>query len=597
MKMNSPNKVIKAILYASLLVFIAFAAYILHINQEVFYTAHDRSEFLFGTPFFHTLMSKPFGLMQYVGAWFTQFFYHPALGAGLLATIWVLIFFVGVKAFRLEGKATNGRQDFRTGTSALMLLPIACLLASVVDLGYWIYIFTIRGYWFSQSIGYLLMLLLLWAARCTPRKWHIAWYLLAFCIYPVLGWFALLFVLCLILTEKLTWREILGVVVLIFTPAIWHSLYYSNLKFDDVMLAGLPRFVTASDYSEHLSFPFWVLGAVSAIIALCGRYLSKVRKVMWFVPVLCTAASIVFTLSFLFHDRNYTDEMRMVRYAETDDWQEVLSVVAENTKPTTTMLFLKNIALMNKGGLLDRSFKMGNISHPIYNPDSVHVTLLDIASPLVYYNYGMMNEAIRLNYEMSIQSGFSPFYLKMLSRCALAKGDKKLVERYNTLLHHHPFYGNWKPAAVTSQVNELQKSFPDELTGVENSDSYVVNSISLWYEADNKVASEQALFYSMLRCDSRRFWPSLRQYVKLHKGEAFPIHAQEAYILFMDKAPEEKRMMIPVEQAVYDRYKQFWEILQNRVKPGVTLGKVGEDMRKEWGDTYWYYNIFGRTIY
>ena len=67
--MNKENKISRAIFWGSLLAYIAFVIYILYINQEVFYTAHDRSEFLFGTPFFHTLMQKPFGLMQYVGAW------------------------------------------------------------------------------------------------------------------------------------------------------------------------------------------------------------------------------------------------------------------------------------------------------------------------------------------------------------------------------------------------------------------------------------------------------------------------------------------------------------------------------------------------
>ena len=62
----------------------------------------------------------------------------------------------------------------------------------------------------------------------------------------------------------------------------------------------------------------------------------------------------------------------------------------------------------------------------------------------------------------------------------------------------------------------------------------------------------------------------------------------------MDKAPEKKRMMLPVEQSVYNRYKKFWEVLQNKVVPGTTLKKVGEDMREEFGDTYWWYNIFGR---
>ena len=579
--MMNKSKLSSAILYISLLAFIVFAGYILYINQEVFYTAHDRSEFIYGAPFFHTLLSKPFGLMQYAGAWLTQLFCKPAFGSAVLAAVWALIFLVGIKAFRLQGSA-----------SALMLLPVACLLTSVVDLGYWIYVSTIRGYWFSQSVGYLVMLLLLWATRSTPRKWHLVWYLIGFCIYPLLGWLALLFVLCLAIAEKPTWREFLAIVLLIFTAGIWHTQYYSNLRADNVVMAGLPRFITPSDNTPHLTYPFWALGIVSVLIPLYGKNLKK-----WFVPVLCATAGIAFTCSLMYHDRGYIDEMRMVRCAEDDNWQEVLQIAEANKRPTTTMVFLKNIALMNEGGLLDRSFKLGNDGENINNPDSIHVSLLDIASPLVYYNYGMMNEAIRLNFENAIQAGFSPFYLKVLARCALAKGDKELEERYSTLLHHMPFYGGWQPAPVTVKICELEKAYPDEITGVENSDSYVVNTISLWSDSVSKVASEQALFYAMLRCDSHRFWPSLRNYVKTHMDEEFPLHAQEAYILFMDKAPEKKRMMLPVQQDVYDRYIKFWDALQKLGKPGATLREVGEQMRSEFGDTYWWYNIFGKKIF
>ena len=583
-KMINKNKFTGAVLFVSLLVFILFVVYVLYINQEVFYTAYDRSEFIFGAPFFHTLISKPFGLMQYAGAWLTQLFCRPAFGSAVLAVIWTLIFLVGIKAFRLQGSA-----------SALMLLPVACLLTSVVDLGYWIYVSTIRGYWFSQSVGYFVMVLLLWTARCTSRKWHLVWYLIGICIYPVLGWYALLFVLCLALSEKSTWREFLGVFLLLFAAGIWHAQCYSYLKPEDVVLAGLPRFITPSDSTPRLTLPFWVLAAVSILIPLCNKYLDTL-KFKWIVPLLCAGAGIAFTSSLMYQDRSYTDEMRMVRCAEDDNWQEVLQVAEENPKLTTTMVFLKNIALMNEGGLLDRSFKLGNDAVNINNPDSLHVSLLDIASPLVYYNYGMMNEAIRLNFENAIQAGFSPFYLKMLARCALAVGDEKLVERYTTLLHHQPFYEGWQPAPVTAKIKELQTCYPDELTGVENSDSYIVNGISLWYDSDSKVVSEQALLYAMLRCDSRRFWLALRNYVKLHLDEQFPLHAMEAYILYMDKAPEEKRMMLPVERSVYERYKQFWATLESIAKPGMTIQQVGEEMREEFGDTYWWYNIFGKKF-
>lgn len=568
-------------LYGSILAFIAFVVYILYVNQEVIYTAHDRSEFLYGDTFFNSVMSRPFGAIQYVGGWLTQFFYHPALGSAMLGGIWLLIIIVGIKAFGLKGGAT-----------ALMLLPVACLLTSVVDLGYWIYFLTIRGYWFSQSVGLLLMLLLLLVARRTPRKWHFIWYVTGFLIYPVLGWFALLFVLSLALMDKPSWHEIVCFLVLVFTASIWHNLLYSNMKSEDVAMAGFPRFATPSDISSKLSIPFWIMGGVIVLIPLCGKYLTK-----WFVPVLCTVAGITITSSLMFNDRNYIDEMRMSRSAEANKWKKVVAIAEQAKHPTSSMIMLKNIALMNEGTLLDRSFAMGNEAFSMCNPDSVHVSFLEIAAPVTYYNYGMLNEAFRLSFECAVQAGFSPIYLKMLARCAHANGEDNLAYRYIEQLHRHPFYRNWQPEQVSEKICELHNAYPDEITGVESSDGYIVNSISLWYESDSKLASEQALFYSMMRRDSKRFWASFRKFIKTHTGEEFPVPVAEAYIMYMDKAPEKKRVMIPINKDLYERYKQFWASLENYARSGMSREAVAEKMRSDYGDTYWYYNIFSRRVY
>ena len=471
-----------------------------------------------------------------------------------------------------------------------MLLPISFLLTSIVDMGYWIYVFTVRGYWFSQSVGYFIIVLLLCVARYTPRPWHLAWYLAGICLYPVLGWYALLFVLCLAMSDKVTWREGLGILMLLFTANIWRALLYPDIKLEAVMMAGMPHFIIPTNESPYLTAPFWAVGAVSIFFMLFGRYCNKM-----FVPLLCAAFGMIFTWSFMFQDLNYINEMRMVRAAEADNWEEVLNIYPESSTPTTSMVALKNVALLNEGGLLDRSFKMnGNDGEGIYNTDSLYVSFLEIASSITYYNYGMMNEGFRLAFECGEQTGFSPYYLKMLARCAYANGEIPLVERYTALLHGLPYYADWQPAPVSEKIQELKESYPNDLTGVENSYSYIINEISLWYEADSKVASEQALFYAMLRCDSRRFWASVRKYVKQHPDEEFPEHAQEAYILYMDKAPEEKRIMIPIRQDIYDRYKNFWSTLDVYVKSGINQDEIQKKMRGIFGDTYWYFNIFGR---
>lgn len=579
--MNTKENYAKPVLYASMLAFISFVIYIFCINREVFFTAQDRSEFLYGSQFFNTLMTRPFGLTQYVAAWLAQFFYHPVWGTALLGAIWVLTFIIGKAAFRLHGAA-----------SALMLLPIACLLTSVVDLGYWIYFLTIKGYWFSQSLGYLAMVTLLWAARCTPRKWHIIWYIIGVILYPVLGWFAMLFVICLVLSDNLSNNEIVAIILLFVTANIWHALLYTTMNIKGVLLAGFPIFETPSDKSEMLSLPFWLLGAITILIPLCSKYASK-----WFVPVCCAIAGMVFTWTFMFKDKNYIDEMRIARATESENWQEVLDIFTEVKEPTLSMVALKNLALMYDGGILDRSFKMGNEFIDLYNPESIHVSFLEIASPLAYYNYGMINEGFRLSFECAIQSGFSPFYLRMLARCAKANGERPLAERYISQLQGHPFYADWTPSPMSDKTIALKNSYLNELTGVENSYSYIVNEISLWHQADNKYAAEQALFFSMMRCDSKRFWASIRKYAKTHMNEEVPIHAQEAYILYFDRAPEAKRIMIPVKDDIYERYKDFWTNLENLASSGINPNEIPGIMKMNFGDTYWWYNIFGTKVH
>lgn len=579
---NRKQSLSAASLFGSIMAFVAFVVYVLYTNREVIYTAHDRSEFLFGSTFLADVMSRPFGAMQYAGAWLTQFFFYPTLGSTLLCSLWLLICLVGARAFRLKGGAT-----------ALMLLPVACLLASVVDLGYWIYVFAIRGYWFSQSLGLLVMLLLLWAARVsTPRKWHLVWYLAGFGLYPVLGWFALLFVLCLALTDRPSWRELIAVVVLLVSARIWHTQLFSNLKYEDVAMAGFPRFVTPSDVSARLSIPFYIMGSAVALIPLCSRHLSR-----WFVPVLCTIAGIVITVSFMFTDQNYVDEMRMCRSAEKNDWKEVIAIAEQADRPTSSIIMLKNIALMHQGTLLSRSFPMGNETFDKNDPDSIRVSFLEIAAPTTYYNYGMFNEGFRLSFECAVQSGFSPSYLKMLARCAHANGEDNLANLYIEQLHRHLFYADWQPEPVPAEALELHDAYADEITGVENSDGYLVTSISLWYESDSKLASEQSLFYSMMRRDSKRFWASLRKFIKTHMGEEFPVPVAEAYLMYFDKAPETKRVMIPVNEELYERYKHFWASLENYARSGMDKNAVAQKMRPDYGDTYWYYNIFSQRVY
>jgi len=56
-------------------------------------------------------------------------------------------------------------------------------------------------------------------------------------------------------------------------------------------------------------------------------------------------------------------------------------------------------------------------------------------------------------------------------------------------------------------------------------------------------------------------------------------------------------MIAPVSEEIFNRYNAFWETLGDLVQSGMSKEQVSKEMKPEFGDTYWYYNIFSRRVY
>ena len=129
------------------LVFALLSWYFLMMrNADVLYMQQMRSLFNDTSVFFQQYNAVPAGFLQWAGCYFTQLFYYPALGSGVLILMWIAIFFLLKKAF-----LTSSTQHL----IPLLLIPLVCLLVSEIDLGYWIYYHKNHGYCFSQTLGLL----------------------------------------------------------------------------------------------------------------------------------------------------------------------------------------------------------------------------------------------------------------------------------------------------------------------------------------------------------------------------------------------------------------------------------------------------------
>ena len=150
-------------------------------EPALLFRVNELSVFLYDNIFFEEMMSMPAGILYYVASFLVQFFYYPVLGATVYVALLAVVYWLTYKVF-----------DIPVRYRILALLPVAALLASNTQLGYWIFYLKIPGYYYVALLGVLLSLLAAWVVKkanvyLTPLL-IVGWISL---VYPVLGVYAL----------------------------------------------------------------------------------------------------------------------------------------------------------------------------------------------------------------------------------------------------------------------------------------------------------------------------------------------------------------------------------------------------------------------
>lgn len=585
-----------------ILPFVAFAlfacAVLLGYYPDMLYTAQDHNEFFATQEFAQQTLHSPFGLLSYLGCYLTQFFYYPALGVGILLVLWALIYVLGLRLMRF------GEAELKVGHAALALLPLACLLASLTEVGYWIYTLPLRGYWFSQTLACLVSMLLLWGAQATPVKYRSLWFVLAVIgLFSFTGWASMLFCLGMVAmqlaskpADRMPWYQLAGgiLITIVWPLCVVRYLIFSDMDFATALKAALPYFENNTSATLHHSYPFMLL----ALSTLLLFFAHRIKLKAWMLGSAVAVVIVGMTYLFSFKDDNYLAEMRMNRAAMDDDWQSILVEASKTKTPSRTMVLLKNIALMNTGELGSRSFALENSGVEINNPDSLQINSMLIAAPMIYYNYGKVMYAIRWCMENTVGHGFSPYYLKLYVRCAQASGERKFMNRYLHMLGKTTFHDDWRPRPTTPVIRELQESFSDVIDSDHNNcERYLIENFSLAAGSSSPLVKDLNLFYAMIYRDPKLFWPAFHAFALMSKGANLPLHYQEAYLIMQQNFPAQLPYQVGITQAVSQNYKAFGQTIASLTQQGMSKEEIGAATRDAWHHTYWWYLMYGRTMY
>ena len=576
-----------------LVALLIIAGALLMFESDFLWKLQDQNLFLNTKLFFNEQMVVPGGLLSWMGTYLTQYFYYPWLGTVLLSLCWLLMMWFTKRAFKLSNQ-----------WSALTLVPVALLLLTIVDMGYWVYILKLPGHVFVGTLGTTAVAGLLWVFRALPQRFGLRLIFIvitAILGYPFLGIYGLgttllmgLFVWNL---EQPLWQKITGSVLALagaaIVPQLCYHLVYYQTNLANIYYAALPLFFVTEEYHAYY-LPYYGLALFFVLMVtgegLCKHItLGKFQK--WIVlgtQVLLVAGLAWGVSHFWYKDENFHHELKMQRCIEQNDWQGVVAEGAlQQDEPTRAIVMMRNLALSRLGRQANEMYLYKNGSKRYEAPFDMRLMLC--VGPLMYYQYGMLNYCNRLSTEMGVEFGWRVSNLKLLAKCTILNKEDSEARKYLNLLKHTTFYADW--AEKAREMEELKTvahmmHYPNMLTSDGgNIEKFLMNRLAECTYADDSYFLEQTLLASLYTKDMGQFWYHFQDYSNLHPKDPMPRYFQEAAYLYGKLEGRPYIDQMPFDQSVKQSFESFMQAAERFDDTDVEYAREG---LKAFCHTYYY---------
>jgi membrane protein YdbS with pleckstrin-like domain len=579
------------------------------LENDYLFRVQELNLFLYTPLFFKQQLVVAGGLLTYLGTYFTQFFYYVWLGA-LLLCVWLgVLIWLTHKAFKVSDE-----------WAVLLLIPVALILLTDFDLGYWLYYLKLRGHFFITVIGMSLVVSLVWLYRLIPAgRWlHLCLVVVVALVgYPLAGFYGLL---ALLLMAVITWRRadltltmkavtsIAAIALMLIVPLIYYRQLYYQTNVDFIWFQALPLYPGGEGFSAYF-LPYLFLGLFYLLLsAFYGMDFDlKFLRSRWKKLAMQALISIVAVWGcwhFWFRDEAFRTEIRMDTYCEQQDWEGVLTEMRNyEGEPTRMMVMYKNLALFKLGRAGNEMYTYRDGSKPLNI--SFEVRMAQIGGKRLYLNYGLPNYCYRWCLEDGVEYGWRAEYLKYLVRCSLLNQEWNVAQKYIDILKETRFHHEWAERYEQFAKQKSEKALLDDKefgpifrllyssTNILGSDQSLVELFMLnmlaYRTTDDPQTSELVLLSAIQLKDIPAFWPAFFQYAQLHNGQPMPRHYQEAAFLYGNLEHKVDISHMPFDESVKRDYVEMMEMAKRC--QGMSDEQMKEAFYPRFGKTF-YYNYF-----
>jgi hypothetical protein len=579
------NRFLKYLPYG--LFFLAAFIYYSFFASHIFYFQEKSSLFVFSSDYLKENMQQPGGLLVYISSFLTSFGHYPFAGSFIITAVLLFVIILSSGIIRkISGKSAG---------------PFPWLIALIL-----FYLQCNYQYLFVNNLGILFQLAFFRLALNRPKGWLPVVFIPVW--YYFTGGFALIYVIMYVLWQifERPERFLYRMVTLLILSFVSFYIFAEFLFFQETKnLLTFPWSPEGTGMQTNI-----FTGAVCAICilpvlavirkrnALSDR-LSGQRYALFGSALLVV---IMLSVTIFKYDKKTLNYFRVEKMFVENRFQELIDFNLKNLSSNTLTSYLNNIALCETGRLNDLLFHF-----PQSTDGSTLFLKWEIVSEILrrggyfYYCTGMINEAHRWAFEYMVMKGLTPEGLKMMIKTELINGNYKTAGRYNNILRRTFFYRKdakefdkllYNDAAINSHPEYGQKrriKVKRDFFSITD-DPFINVERVIATDSLNRQAFEYKLAWLLINKDYQGIaneWKNLGRY----NFKSIPVHIEEAGVaiksLYNINLPAAGNLRI--SNVTENRFVTFLQIFQSY---GSNLQSAEPALKKQFGDTFWYYVFY-----
>lgn len=519
----------------------------------------------------------PGGLADWAGRLVTQFFYYAPLGALLMA---VLLCGVQLLTFAI-GPEKNLFTYAVSFVPSFLLVAFYCdenaLVGGIVAI-----VLSLAGAALSQLVRKVVLR-------------HVLEAVLVPLLYLACGGLALVFILVTAICEvkRLGSRSVpvlLSMAVLaVLCPIVASRLFPYPLE---RLAYGVHYF----RYHNMLPALLWLsaLSAVLVVLLSCFRPFRKNTVPGWCTWLVVAASGAVLVLRMA--DFSKEEWMRYDFMVRMEMWNRIMMTADRRNPDNPKTVSCLNLALAMTGRMPDSQFSYYQNGPEGLLPSFVGDYTNPVSTGEIFWHLGMVNTAQR--YAFEAQEAIPDFQksarlYRRLAETNIVNGDWAVARKYLKALRHARFYRKWASETLTlldsgdifERRPELERARDFRLTEHDFlfSETEMDSMLGLLHveHPSNSMALDYLMAWSLLRKDLDRFV----ECISLVNAPAMPKAYQEALLLRWVLTHKDFNGLPPyLSPAHAQRITRFISDYQAQ--------KPEAQMRKEYGDTYWFYYYY-----